>query len=260
MEAPPNRKSKTLQELLIASPLPSLIGSLPDPIGTQCIVREGKSHPGPSYGIRWRASACGAPYRAPAPSLRAGRLCSATARSQNRLRRRNPESAPRPRPAHMMHTQKGVPALRSRASRMAPSRPPPPTETLCVCTSRLEPPIREQCHHHSIETVIENANQREFSWMNVWRIGQADEYMARFRRKASRSLWGPSSGPEADDWVRDRKLARPDWTFTIDSLRTPIGCATRREQTRETYRKNSAAAIIEAGSRSWEKRWPGERR
>ena len=72
--------------------------------------------------------------------------------------------------------------------------------------------------------------------------------------------WGPFSGPEADDWVRDRKLARPDWTFTIDSLRTPIGCATRREQTRETYRKNSAAAIIEAGSRSWEKRWPGERR
>jgi len=50
MEAPPNRKSKTLRELLIASPLPSLIGSLPDPIGTQCIVREGKSHPGPSYG------------------------------------------------------------------------------------------------------------------------------------------------------------------------------------------------------------------
>jgi hypothetical protein len=48
--------------------------------------------------------------------------------------------------------------------------------------------------------------------------------------------WGPFSGPEADDWLRDRKLTRPDWTFTIDSLRTPMGCAAWREQTRETYR------------------------
>ena len=47
--------------------------------------------------------------------------------------------------------------------------------------------------------------------------------------------WGPFSGPEADDWVRDRKLARPDWTFTVDSLRTPMGCATWRERARETY-------------------------
>jgi hypothetical protein len=69
-------------------------GFLPDPIGTRCGVREGKSRPRLSHGIRWRPGACGAPYRAPAPSLRAGRLCSATARSQNRLRGRNPESAP----------------------------------------------------------------------------------------------------------------------------------------------------------------------
>ena len=44
--------------------------------------------------------------------------------------------------------------------------------------------------------------------------------------------WGPFSGPEADDWMRDRKLARPDWTLTIDSLRTPTGCAAWREEKR----------------------------
>jgi len=35
----------------------------------------------------------------------------------------------------------------------------------------------------------------------------------------------PFSGPEADDWLRDRKLVRPDWTFVIDSLRMPMGLA-----------------------------------
>jgi hypothetical protein len=48
--------------------------------------------------------------------------------------------------------------------------------------------------------------------------------------------WGPFSGPEADDWVRDRKLAKPDWIIRTNSLHMPIGTAAWREQTRETYR------------------------
>jgi hypothetical protein len=47
--------------------------------------------------------------------------------------------------------------------------------------------------------------------------------------------WGPFSGPEADDWVRDRKLAAPDWTLAINPLHTPTGSAAWREQTRPTY-------------------------
>lgn len=45
--------------------------------------------------------------------------------------------------------------------------------------------------------------------------------------------WGPFSGPEADDWVRGRKLANPNWIFTTNSLHTPIGGAAWRNQARE---------------------------
>jgi hypothetical protein len=64
-----------------------------------------------------------------------GAAPGATARSQERLPGRNPESAREPRPAHMINTQRGAPARRLRASRMAASRSPPPTEALCACTS-----------------------------------------------------------------------------------------------------------------------------
>ena len=61
----------------------------------------------------------------------------ATARSQERLRGRNPKSVREPRPAHMINTQRGAPARRLLASRMAASRSPSPTEALCACTSCL---------------------------------------------------------------------------------------------------------------------------
>jgi hypothetical protein len=62
---------------------------------------------------------------------------SATERSQERLRGRNPESAPGLPLAHMNCIQKGALAQRLRASRMAASRSRPRTEALCVCTSCL---------------------------------------------------------------------------------------------------------------------------
>ena len=62
---------------------------------------------------------------------------SATERSQERLRSRNPESAPGLPLAHMNCIQKGALAQRLRASRMAASRSRPRTEALCVCTSCL---------------------------------------------------------------------------------------------------------------------------
>ena len=60
--------------------------------------------------------------------------------------------------------------------------------------------------------------------------------VAEISPKGVSLAWGPFSGPEADDWLRNRKLARPDWTFTIDSLRTPMGPRYVAGTTRETYR------------------------
>ena len=51
--------------------------------------------------------------------------------------------------------------------------------------------------------------------------------------------WGPFSGPEADDWLRDRKLVRPDWTFVIDSLRMPMGLA---EDDKPRFRQDVSTA------------------
>ena len=52
--------------------------------------------------------------------------------------------------------------------------------------------------------------------------------------------WRSFSGPEADDWVRDRKHAKPDWKITTNSLyRAPIMVQwrnwTRRVQWRGPY-------------------------
>lgn len=46
--------------------------------------------------------------------------------------------------------------------------------------------------------------------------------------------WGPFSGPEADAWLRDRKLASPNRIFTTNLLHTPIGSTAWRQQARET--------------------------
>jgi hypothetical protein len=49
--------------------------------------------------------------------------------------------------------------------------------------------------------------------------------------------WGPLSESEVDNWVRDRKLSKPDWTFAINSLHTPIGSAAWREQMGSEWRR-----------------------
>lgn len=43
---------------------------------------------------------------------------------------------------------------------------------------------------------------------------------------------GPFSGPEADAWVRDRKLAMREWIFTTNLPHMPMGSAVWREQAR----------------------------
>jgi hypothetical protein len=87
-------------------------------------------------------------------------------------------------------------------------------------------------------------HERVADWTLVQTRAHRRDCLPQFRRPLYRRrdspkgvslACGPFSGPEADDWLRDRKMARPDRTLTIDSLRTPMGCAAWREQTRETH-------------------------
>ena len=103
---------------------------------------------GPPTDVSRGVSLASAPptFRARAPPLRARRQFRAPARSQERLRIRNSGSAPWSRRHH--HTLR-IPwdaqaPGRSRASRGPASRSLPPTGTLCVRTSCLEPPRSER--------------------------------------------------------------------------------------------------------------------
>jgi hypothetical protein len=92
-----------------------------------------------SHCLSARAGSCRVPPRVPAVSLRAQGLGHRSAFVV--IFRSRPGN---PRSAHMTNTQRGAPARRLPASRIAASRSLPSKEALCACTSCLDPPMRNR--------------------------------------------------------------------------------------------------------------------